>query len=389
MAGYKLTTVRYVNAIQFPFDFPKSPASNSPLRLKSIRGYIMFGQFIDADTHIVEDTNIWDDFPSEFLDVKPKVVTTEPDQARPGQFPTGQYWMVDGELYGKGGQALINYQDGTRNFRNPDARAVQMTECGVATQIIYPSIFLGLATKTARAELAMVRCYNRWMADLCSNYKTQFRFVAVPSAKNIDASVADMQEWKDSGACGLLLRGYEDDKLLNHRHFWPLYKRAAELDMPICIHIGQGSRNMRGIEAQGGNAIGIAVPNLLAFSSIVNSNIPSEFPNLKFGIIESGSEWAAFAFSRAARYRERYGVPDHTEKLLADGRLFITCEAHEDIGQIVKHVGTECLMLGTDYGHSDTSTELRAHALLAERNDIGAALAQKITVDNPRNFYGL
>ena len=27
-------------------------------------------------------------------------------------------------------------------------------------------------------------------------------------------------------------------RLLNHKHFWPLYKKAAQLDLPICIHIG-------------------------------------------------------------------------------------------------------------------------------------------------------
>jgi predicted TIM-barrel fold metal-dependent hydrolase len=146
---------------------------------------------------------------------------------------------------------------------------------------------------------------------------------------------------------------------------------------------------LRNIEGQGGNSIGIAVPNLLAFSSIVNGPIPDEFPNLKFGIIESGSEWASFAISRAQRYRTRYGVPDHSEKMLADGRMYITCEAHEDLNQIVKTVGENSLMLGTDYGHSDTSTELRAHAMLEDRPDLNSVVSRKMTRDNAMRFYGL
>ena len=344
--------------------------------------------YIDADTHIVEEAPVWDMIAQQDIDIRPRIVRTEPDGASPGVFATGQYWLIDGELYGKGGQALINYVDGTRNFLDPDARIAQMDEWNIAAQIVYPSIFLGLTAKTPRTELALARSYNRWMGDICGRYPGRFRFVAVPSTQNIAESVKDMAEWKDKGACGVLLRGYENDKLLGHKHFWPLYKRASELDLPICIHIGQGSRHMRNIEGGGGNAIGIAVPNLLAFASIVNSTIPDEFPTLKFGIIESGSEWASFAMSRAQRYRARYGVPNHSEKMLADGRMYITCEAHEDLAQIVKIVGEDSLMLGTDYGHSDTSTELRAHSMLEERSGLSSVLTRKMTRDNAMRFYG-
>ena len=343
--------------------------------------------YIDADTHIVEDTDIWTSIPKADQDVAPKVVMAAPEVGKPGVFATGQYWMVDGELYGKGGQALIHYEEGTRNLQNAKARVGQMDEWGIGAQIIYPSIFLGLTAKSPRTELVMTRAYNRWLADICSQHKGRLYFVAVPSAQNIEASVADMKEWADKGACGILLRGYEDDKLLNHKYFWPLYKKADELGLPICIHIGAGSRSLRNVEGQGGNPINLTVPNLLAYSSIVNHGIPSDFPNLKFGIIESGAEWLPFAMSRARRYRERYQVADHTEKLLADKRLFITCEFHEDIPQIVKHVGEDALLLGTDYGHSDTSTELRAHALLGERPEIGKALGEKIAATNARAFY--
>lgn len=347
----------------------------------------MPARFIDADTHIVEDVNMWTEFAKDELDARPRVVITEPDKAMPGVFPTGQYWLVDGELYGKGGQALINYTDGTRNFANPGARVKHMDELGIGAQIIYPSIFLGMAAKTPRTELIIARAYNRWMANMCSQHKSRLYFIAVPSTANIAESVKDLKEWSDKGACGILLRGYENDKMLNHKHFWPLFAKAEELDLPICIHIGMGARSLRGIEGGGGNAINIAMPNLLAFGSIVNSHIPSEFPKLRFGIIESGSEWLPFAMSRADRYEARYKVPNHTRKMLADGRLFITCEQHEDLPTIIKSSGEDSLMLGTDYGHSDTSTELLAHDMLSKRNDIGPAIAEKINVTNAKRFY--
>lgn len=341
--------------------------------------------FVDADTHIVEDDMVWGHIPKADLDVKPKVVAAVGDST--GLSPTGEYFLIDGDLYEKGGKQLISYTDGTRTFTAPGPRIAQMNEWDIDTQVIYTSLFLGLATKTARTELVLARSWNSTMNDVCQQHKGRFYYIAVPSAKNVPETVADMKKWRDGGACGLMMRVYEDDKILTHKDFYPIYAKAEELGLPICIHIGQGSRAMKQLQTTP-SGISVAIPNLIAFGALMNSHIPTMFPKLKFGIIESGSSWLPFALSRTERYRERYtNIPAHGAQMLADGRLFITCEEHEDIPEIVKLAGRDTLMLGTDYGHSDTSTELRAHDKFMKRNDVDQELARKITSDNARRFY--
>jgi hypothetical protein len=46
-------------------------------------------------------------------------------------------------------------------------------------------------------------------------------------------------------------------------------------------------------------------------------------------------------------------------------------------------------MIGTDYGHADSSTELDALKTLKNSGGITAAQHKKIVEDNPRKFYGL
>ena len=46
-------------------------------------------------------------------------------------------------------------------------------------------------------------------------------------------------------------------------------------------------------------------------------------------------------------------------------------------------------LIGTDYGHADTSTELEAPRLLREREDLADDLVQRIVDSNPRKFYAL
>jgi predicted TIM-barrel fold metal-dependent hydrolase len=52
-------------------------------------------------------------------------------------------------------------------------------------------------------------------------------------------------------------------------------------------------------------------------------------------------------------------------------------------------MGEKTLMIGTDYGHADSSTELDALTTLKDSGGISAAQHRKIVEDNPRAFYGL
>jgi len=58
--------------------------------------------------------------------------------------------------------------------------------------------------------------------------------------------VRDLRWARDHGAVGVLFRGLEGDRFIDHPEFDPVFAAAIELDMPICVHIGHGSRAMGG-----------------------------------------------------------------------------------------------------------------------------------------------
>jgi len=45
-------------------------------------------------------------------------------------------------------------------------------------------------------------------------------------------------------------------------------------------------------------------------------------------------------------------------------------------------------VIGSDYGHADTASELEALRTLKDRGEIDAGVIEKILNDNPRNLYG-
>ena len=128
---------------------------------------------------------------------------------------------------------------------------------------------------------------------------------------------------------------------------------------------------------------------LLAFRDLVANRIPEKFPGLRFGFIEAAAGWAPFLMHIIRRLlKERFKYASSAE-MFREYRLFIACEADEDISYIAKCTGDDHLLIGSDYPHSDPSREDQFVNAINVREDIPAALKQKLLYDNPRAFYAL
>ena len=120
-------------------------------------------------------------------------------------------------------------------------------------------------------------------------------------------------------------------------------------------------------------------------------------------IINSSSEWRSGATPRretAASWvpwviyelRRRLDKVDSRllDDLLERCGIFVTCQIGDDVPYLIKScIGENTLVIGTDYGHADSSTELDALTTLKESGGISPAQHKKIVEDNPRRFYGL
>jgi Predicted metal-dependent hydrolase of the TIM-barrel fold len=89
----------------------------------------------------------------------------------------------------------------------------------------------------------------------------------------------------------------------------------------------------------------------------------------------------------ADRYR-RQGKSFRADALAANN-MWVACENTDDLPYVLSYAGENSLMIGTDYGHHDPSTELNAIHLLRNDKRITPAAVKKILETNPRNFYGL
>ena len=89
-----------------------------------------------------------------------------------------------------------------------------------------------------------------------------------------------------------------------------------------------------------------------------------------------------------ARRFERDNI--HREKnIIRDNRIYVTCQTDDDLPYILKYSGEDNIVIGSDYGHADTSAEIAALRKLKEKGDVEPRVIDKILYDNAKALYGL
>jgi predicted TIM-barrel fold metal-dependent hydrolase len=90
-----------------------------------------------------------------------------------------------------------------------------------------------------------------------------------------------------------------------------------------------------------------------------------------------------------ARSRFRTLGREWPDNFMREYGMYVTCENSDDLPYIVKEAGEDNLVIGTDYGHTDTSSDVDAIKTFRARDDISAAVKQKILSANARALYAI
>jgi predicted TIM-barrel fold metal-dependent hydrolase len=263
-----------------------------------------------------------------------------------------------------------------------------MDELGVDVQVLYPSVFLRPLTIRAEVELALCRSYNRWLAEIWRKGRDRLRWVTVLPLLSMDKALAELKAAKENGACGVFMRGVEGDKRISDPYFFPLYEAAGQMDLPICVHASSGSFALHDFFLQEAGFSKFKLTVVGAFHSLIFDGIPERFPNLRFGFIEVSAQWVPYALHDLAR-RLRRKEKELAREPLKKNRIYVACQTDDDLAYILPYAGEENLLIGTDYGHADTASEIAALRELQQNGRVNAAAVRKILDDNPRAFYGL
>jgi predicted TIM-barrel fold metal-dependent hydrolase len=295
---------------------------------------------------------------------------------------------VDGWVFNRGVNVNRELPEAIREMRDIDGRLKHMDELDIDLQVLYPSLFLRPLTSREEVEAAICRSYNQWLIDICRRGEGRLRWIAVVPLIDIANAVAEVQFAKANGACGIFMRGLVDDKRLSHSFFFPLYAEAENSDLPICVHASTGSFDWVQLFEGENGFMRFKVPVLSAFHSIVHDGIPAKFPALRFGFIEVRAQWVPYMAVEIAKRFERENKVV-ARNIIRDNRVYVACQTDDDLPYVLKYAGEDNIVIGSDYGHNDTSSEIEALRLLKKKGEVEPRIIDKILYDNAQALYGI
>ena len=348
---------------------------------------------IDSDAHVVESRDTFKYIDLKDKKYKPLIVAQEadPDDNRVLSNEGGvqkHFWIIDGRVQPMEGNIGSNTTAESREMKSIDARLKHMDELKIDVQVLYPTVFLRAWTQDPTAEVVICRSYNRWLADIWQKAKTRLRWVVMPPLLDMVETRKELEFGKANGAVGIFLRGLECERRLTNPYFYKLYDMAQELDMPLCFHSGNNSFSVRDVYATESGFGRSKLPVVAAFHGLLMEGVPEKFPKCRWGFVEVSAQWVPYALNDLGLRLKRKGKR-MAKSILKDNNFYVACQTTDDLGPIVDLIGEDRLVVGTDYGHADTSAEIEALRRIRDDGKIPAGVANKILDDNARALYGL
>jgi predicted TIM-barrel fold metal-dependent hydrolase len=372
-------------------------------------------KYIDADGHVEECLPTFSDkyLDPAFRPLRPTVI------GRDGL----AYWVIDEQMFprrvGKGCNNLgtpASY-DGkpTRHTAlKPDSiESMELTDIGarlrsmdeeeIATQVVYPSLFLAypLTSNTALAT-ALYSSYNRWLGDRLSGNE-RIKWAAIANLDDVGAAVQQVGEAKSLGASAVMVLGTAGDLTFDHPTLLPFFESLAQTNLPLAVHVGWSCPALNNIYSHiyPSGVIAFLVPVMMGLVALISGGVLDRFPDLRVTFLEAGCQWVHFVLERMDhRFRRTRNqlstfhsqtAPRHElppMEYVRKGNLFFSTETDDVLlPHVIDLVGENNMVFGSDMPHGDR--EPFVVRKVKERKDISDSAKLKILESNPARLYGL
>jgi predicted TIM-barrel fold metal-dependent hydrolase len=368
---------------------------------------------LDGDAHVEEWAETFDD---RYLD--PAYRARRPQVVGAGR---RAYWLIQDQIFprfvGRGCHIIgtptgygtvpteysaVKAEDfESMELRDVEARIRQNENEGIDLQVIYPTLFLAYPLASdPMLVAALCRSYNSWMHEVCGRRPDKLKWVCVVSLDHVPSAVEEMQRCRrELDAVGVIVLGTAGEKNLDHPDVAGFWAAAADLALPVVVHVGWPCPPLSNLYDRLYDSIVIpfAVPTLMAFNAVLSGGILDRHPNLRVGFFELGSQWVPFLIDRMNHYYDfcaekvpavRPAAQRRPIEYLRGGQVYVTCEVEDRLlPQVLELMGEDQIFFASDIPHGDREPD--GVAKLRARTDIGDMAKCKILYDNAARFYGL
>ncbi len=354
---------------------------------------------ISADGHLNEDRN----FLNERLDKKyqsrlPQVITDE----------KGERWAVsEGGRRTKIRKNVHQGMDGLRGTapQDPEGRLAALAADGVDAEVTFANRGLAMwYTTDVEFSLAQCRAYNDYVHEIYGAHFDRINVMGALSPANIDATIQDINDLAKRGFLGYTLpvKPYFGPHVsgqpnYNSPDFEPLWAALQDSGLPITFHISTGS-DPRLATGNGGAIINYVAhaltPAVEPVVALCASGVLERFPGIKFGVIEAGIGWLAWALDAMdeAYKKHHMYVRPKLQGLPSDYfKAHGFASFQEDrVGILTaKEYGLlDNIMWADDYPHHEGSWPYSAQAIERTMSDLTDEERVKVLGGNAKSLFG-
>ncbi len=354
---------------------------------------------ISADGHLNEDRNfLYDRLDEKFQSRLPQVITDE----------KGDRWAIsEGGRRTKIRTNIHQGMDGLRGNapQDPAGRLAALAADGVDAEVTFANRGLAMwYTTDVEFSLAQCRAYNDYVHEIYGAHFHRINVMGALSPANIDATLQDINDLAKRGFLGFTLPvkphfGPHQSGQANYNspEYDRLWAGLQEIGLPITFHISTGS-DPRLASGNGGAIINYVAhaltPAVEPVVTLCASGVLERFPGIKFGLIEAGIGWLAWALDAMdeAYKKHHMYVRPKLQGLPSDYfKAHGFASFQEDrVGILTaKEYGLlDNIMWADDYPHHEGSWPYSAQAIERTMGCLSDAEREKVLAKNAQCLFG-
>jgi predicted TIM-barrel fold metal-dependent hydrolase len=379
-------------------------------------------QILDADRHVLEPIEMWKEYlPPEYRAGAPYYEAQVPQESLEqrvarlgpkGLLPPLPVLMLDGQPV----QARLSERARvevawslSQRHADPSAGSTSlhhlrsMERTGVDLAFFYPtsaSFLLRIDGLDPARAAAFARAYNDWLRDFCRAGPERLRGAGALSLHDPVRLVTELERVAGFGWKAVVVPPNPvNGRTLSHPDYEPFWSACERHSIAVAIHEGTHAR----LPTAGAdrfttrfalNASSHPLEQMLALLTLIEGGVLERHPGLRVAFLEAGCGWVPYWLWRLdMAYGYMAGeVPENVRMKPSEyfrRQCFVAIEPEEPgLPEVVRALGTDNLLFGTDYPHADHGSDIVDH-VISLRAMLSDQLVRKLLWDNPARFYGL
>ena len=336
---------------------------------------------ISADSHVMEPLDLWKTrLPGAMRDQAPAIVQTESSKNKPPSKGLG----------------------GVEGGRDPQTRTREMEVDGVAAEVLYPTYGLRwFALTDVALQEACFRVYNDWLVEYCSVAPKRLIGLGCVSPYDMSHAVAELKRCRDIGLRGVMIWQSPPEHLpFTSEHYEPLWAAAADLGMPVSLHITSGFHNAirpgstLGVNRTRASTIDRTVDVISAVFDFIFTGILQRHPALKIVIVENEIGWLPFMLQQWDAYCMKHKAfldspIDEVASFYFRRQVFATFFEDPVGARNLDMWGADNCMWSSDYPHRFSTWPHSREAMQRQFGHLTAGDQRKVACDNVAGLYGI